>query len=636
MQPAEYQSKIIKAAAEATSVFLSGSAGNASLPELLESNIQKAVGSAVNASGDDIDNLLDHSLQSRSSNLWSIDGGIMNSLFYRQRTPTDVSPYGSLGRDIQLRKLLTLKGNDLISGAVTTIVQKVQSTERIVEGPKRTANQYDKIFKYADLGLGWDSLLAKIIQDYLTTDNGMFMELIWSDADKEESINEAPKAGSTLLGIAHMDSNACMRTGDPQFPVLYQSLMGATHRLHRSRVIYAADMPSSNERLLGRGFCATSRALSMAEATVRFSQYRSELLDDIPPLGLLILSGINKTFWEQNKKEFNSERSAKEEFIFSNIMTLFGMDPSKPASANLIPFKNLWEGFDEKQFWDGAIDLVALAFQLDRQELAPINNASMGTGAQSSVLAQKARGKGIGNMLSALERMFNPLMPPSCTFKFDFHDDEQDYQVAQLRNQKVGTIISLYQASSGNSKAAPTKKLSPMAGDTLKAEGDAPASEEAKKPADPAAPDPNANPDLSGLGASYAPQNKETLISWDEARQILVHEIPEWADILDVSSDEDEAMYDDTQTDPILDPDDADDASEEVTKPASEAEKAKIRKRYGPFVTIYGKSGKVKEKLNSGPHKAPKRSFDTRSHLKLTSDEIESAKSYLAELGIKL
>lgn len=633
MQSADYQNKVMNAAAEATSLFLSGKAGTASLPELLEANIMKAVGSPIVATGDDADQILEHSLQSRSSNLWSIDGGIMNSLFVRQRTPTDISPYGSLGRDIQLRKLLTLKGNDLIQGAVTTIVQKVQSTERIIEGPKRTASQYDRMFKQADLGLGYDQFLAKIIQDYLTTDNGMFIELIWSDADKGEVINDVPGKNAQLIGLAAMDANACMRTGDPVFPVLYQSLMGQTHRLHRSRVLYAADMPSANEKLLGRGFCAMSRALSMAEATVRFSNYRSELLDDIPPLGLLILSGINKAFWETNKKEFNGQRTAQEEFIFANLMTLFSMDPSKPASATLLPFKNLWDNFDEKQFWDGAIDLVALAFQLDRQELAPVNQASMGTGAQSSVLAQKARGKGIGNMLSALERMFNPLLPESCTFKFDFHDDEQDYQQAQLRNQKVGTIISLYTASSGNSKPSPTSRPKPLAGDTLKAEGDAPPTE--AKPADAAtpaqnAPDPNANPDMSGLGASFAPQNKETLISWDEARQILVHEIPEWADILEVTDSEDEAMYDDSQTEPVLDPEDSDEKDEKPT----EAEQKQIEKHYGKVVRIYGKSGAIKEKLNSGKHKAPKHSFDTRSHLKLSSKEIDDARSYLAELGI--
>lgn len=639
MEPREFQNRIIGAAADATSVFLSGKGGSKTLSELLEANIQKAVSSPVIENTDASDPALEHSLQSRAQNLWAnayVDGGLLNSLFYRQRTPTDVAPYGFFSRDIQLRQLFVLQGNDLIQSAVTTTTQKVQSTEWIIEGPKRTANQYTDMLKQSDLGNGWETFLAKSIQDYQTTDNGMFWELIWSDADRADYINKLPSGKAQLLGLAHMDANRCRRTGDPEFPVLYQSLTGIMHRMHRSRVMFAADMPSPNERLLGRGYCALSRALSVAAATVRYNTYRNELLDDIPPLGLLILSGINKAFWEQNKSEFNSSRQANEQFVFSNLMTLFSMDPTKPASATMVPFKSLWDNFNEKEFWDGAIDIVAMAFGLDRQELAPINASSLGTGAQSSVLAAKARGKGFGNILSVFERKINLLLPESCTFRFDFHDDEADYQQAQLRNQRVGTIISLYTASSGNSKTTPTETLKPLAGDSLRAKqlplpidekptGDQPTDSGGNKP-----PENNFGNNPGGFGAPPPPQNKETLVSWDEARQLLIHDIPEWADILKVSPDEDDAMYSDSQADPLLDPDENEQAESEPTTPTE----AKALDRYGPVVQV---SSTGKEKRPYHHKKGHKRQQHVvPSHLKLTSTEIESAKAYLKSLGIDI
>lgn len=589
----DFDQLLLAAAHKAYADTLNGPIREDTLATNIRNEVEKATG------GLDPANLA--SIQSRATNLGGqgyIDSNILSSLFYRQRTETDIAPYGLYTRDFQMRRMFVLQGNDLIQAAVTATVQKVQSTEWLIDGPRRTASQVAKLLQAADFEQGWDAFVARFAQDYLTQDNGMFWEIIWSDARPDLLELETPKAGAQIIGIAHLDAGRCRRTGIAEYPVIYQSLVGGYHKLHQSRVVFAADLPSPNERYLGRGFCAMSRCLSWAQTIIRYAAYRNELLDDVPALGLLTLQNINKQFWETTKKEFSSQRNANEQFIFSNLMTLFNMDPTKPADAKLIPFKSLWENFSERDFYDMAIDGVAMAFGLDRQELAPLATSALGSGAQSTVLAQKSRGKGIGNLLSAIERQINRLIPPSCTFHFDFHDDEQDFQQAQIRNQKTNTIIALYSASSGNSKASIMDRPKPLAGDTLKAFG--------QEPDISGTPQPNMPPPAP-------PPPKETLIDRTQALQLLAKEIPEWADILQAEDPSGDVSYDDTETEALAGTD----------NPVAKMFVEKAIRQYGAPSRV-NKAGKIRVITPRAKQSLP-----------IEHADVLAAREYLKSLGIR-
>ncbi len=516
---------------------------------------------------DESDDARQNSVQSRGRNLLGNaypDSSLLSNLFFRQRTETDIAPYGYLQRDLQMRRMWPLKGNSIIQAATSIQVQKVQNNEYAIEGPSRTVKQAQGIIKDADLGNGWDTFVSKWTQDFLTQDNGAFIEVIWDDGSEDDYILEEPAAGAKIVGIAHLDAFRCRRTGDPEHPIVYQSLTGQLHRMHRTRVIATSDMPNPNERLFGRGFCAMSRTLAIAEAVIRYEAYRSELLDDVPPLGLLVLQNINKAVWDLQEKGFQSERLANEQFFFSNILKLFNADPTKPADAKIVPFKNLWENFSEKDFYDVAIDLTAMGFGMDRQELAPLVTAAMGSGMQSGVLAAKSEGKGIATVLTHLERIINQVLPPSCTLHFDAHNDDQDEKRATVRDSKAKTIIELYNTS--------TKPASSMQG------------------AIGAAPPPGASPQ-----AAQQETDDDRLISKDEARRLLAREIPEWADIIVSADPNAEVSYDDTDDEP-LNPTDVGESAPLAASPAT----AKMIARYGRPCKLY-KSGKMVVKGGSEP-----------------------------------
>lgn len=483
---------------------------------------QEAVQKAMSA--DSVQTVRDHSVQPRAGFTGAaFMPEAISSYFTRTAGPLDIVPYGTAGRDAQLRRFLQQEGNEIAQATVSAFAQKVQSTEWFIEGPDRTARQAADMVRYSDLGRGFEELSAKTTQDFLTQDNGIFWEAIWDDASPGEYQLLAPRPGSRIIGFAHLDAARCARTGDAQFPVLYSGLSGGTHKLHWKRVIFAADLPSPDEALLGRGMCALSRCLAISRTVIQFSAYRNEMLNDLPPLALLILQNVSKTFWEKSRDEFNAARAAEYQEFFSNFMPMFSMDANKAADAKLIPFKDLWMNFDEKDFWDVAIDLTAMAFGADRQEIAPLATSGLGGGKEGSVLSQKVRGKGFGRVLSTIERQINLLLPSSCTFKFDFQDDEQDQQQANLRNTKISTILSLANARS----------------------------------ADP----------LTGLGAT------EPIITRDEARQLIAREVPEWSDII-------RALPDGISTFSDID-------EEALAPADNVTLAAKALRRYGPMTRVY-------------------------------------------------
>lgn len=350
---------------------------------------------------------------------------------------TDVPQWGGPSRDMALRRLWRQHGAEPIQGATAAIIQKVQSTSWYIEGPRGVAARAHAMLHNADFGAGWEPFLSRVIQDYLLQDNGCFIEIL-GEGPKDSALRGA------ALGIAHIDSARCTRTGDPEYPVVYRDFSGGLHKMHWSRVWFTADLPSPQEDRLGVGFCALSRCVASAQAMIHWSQMRNEMIDDFPPSGVLALSGINKEAFEAQMKMYQADREAKEQEVYRGLITLFQPNPAYKMSLELLNFRQLYQNFAERELYDVIIDLVAMAFGIDRQEIAPLSTSALGSGAQSTVLNQKSRGKGVGNLLSLIERFVNRVIPSSVTFRFDFADDEQDMQQAKIRHLKASTILSLY------------------------------------------------------------------------------------------------------------------------------------------------------------------------------------------------
>lgn len=359
----------------------------------------------------------------------------------RPTSVTSVPPYGVavVARDRALKRLWRLGGMEPVTAAISSYIQKLQATDWLLEGESAIAEMMHQLLHAADFGQGWEEFISRTLTDYLTSDNGMFIELIGGG-------NPAGPLRGSVQGIAHLESIKCQRTGNLEYPVIYTDLQGIQHKMHTTRVMFQADMPDPDERRYGVGFCALSRAVSVAQRLFNWAEMSGEFMDDFPASGILVVKAMAKKLFDDQMRAYQNGRAMKEEEIYHGLVTLFFQNGQVNDPVQLVPFRQLWEGFGEREMYDIIIDLVAMAFNIDRQELAPLSSSGLGSGAQSGMLNQKSRGKGIAAVMNMYERIVNRIMPKGVVFRFDFIDQEQSLKEAEIKQMKANTVISLYAA----------------------------------------------------------------------------------------------------------------------------------------------------------------------------------------------
>jgi hypothetical protein len=336
-----------------------------------------------------------------------------------------------------LREFTWQTGNDILQGAVSTMVKKIKATGWFLEGGQRIVNRYQPVLAEAEFGQGWGELLSKTLIDYSTQDKGAFWELIG------EGDPLGPIKGQ-VLGVAHLDSGLCQLT-----VIFFNSKDNKPHKLHATRVAHIVDMPSPIEAYFGTGFCAVSRVISSSQVLLKLQKYKNEKLSDLPPAGILVMNNILPQRWDDARSDYRQERRRRGQELWTNVMTLFGLDPAQPTTLDFTSFADLPEHFNERDSLDLYINVLALAFGVDVREFWPLSGGSLGTATETMVMHQKAKGKGPGEIYTSLERVINwKILPPTVTFGFDFKDDDEDRQRAEIEDIKTKTIMSMYNVRS--------------------------------------------------------------------------------------------------------------------------------------------------------------------------------------------
>jgi hypothetical protein len=349
-------------------------------------------------------------------------------------------PWWSENRDRLLRAFIYRRNNDILGGAVSSMIKKFKAMNWKIEGPLRVVNRERRTLTTAEFSQGWSFWLGKILFDYFTQDKGGFSEIIGAGNP------DGPIVGP-VIGLAHLDSQFCQLTGDQEYPVIFNNpKTDNAHRLHTTRVAHFVDMPSPDEKMNNTGFCGVSRVIGSSEILLKINKYKNEKLDDLPEAGLLLFNNVLPERWNDAKAHYARETRRLGQDHWRNIMTMFGLDPAQPASAELISFANLPEAFNELESTNTYATILALAFGVDVREFWPIAGGQLGTATESLVMHQKARGKGVGEVISMIERILNwKVLPQSATFAFDFKDDEEDMLSAEIDEKRTDTIMKMWQ-----------------------------------------------------------------------------------------------------------------------------------------------------------------------------------------------
>jgi hypothetical protein len=240
--------------------------------------------------------------------------------------------------------------------------------------------------------------------------------------------------------MAVLDSLHCYPTGDPEYPVVYTNAKGTMHLLHRTRVRHFVDMPDSDTKMRGYGKCALSRSIAVANRQLLMGRYIEQALDDNPPPGFALLSGLSRQKFNEAFQAYRTEQSGDMRPEWGRIAWLVGLQPEHPVSLEFVPFSKPPEAFDRVTYTETDVNELALAIGVDKQELWELGSGDLGSGAQSEVLHAKSQGKMIGALYSMLERAFNDVLPDTCEFAFKVQDPYEVQERAQTASLWAGVV----------------------------------------------------------------------------------------------------------------------------------------------------------------------------------------------------
>lgn len=357
----------------------------------------------------------------------------INLLMLLARVNDLIAPWWSKRRDAELRQFV--KSSDHLSSALynmcakmTAIPVKVQARDKSIKTHVAMANAFtDIIINGSQFGEGWAAFYSMFIDDLMSQDNGAFAEII-GPGDPSGPIEGYP------ISVAHLDASRCNRTGNPEYPVLYEDTSGKMYKLHYTRVLYASQMPSTQATMLGVGYSAVSRVLNATQNLIDISIYKQEKLGSRPQRQLLITGGGLDPEDIQVAVQM-SERSMNNQGLSRFAKTIVAGNRNIPdPKIEAIDLAGVPDGFSEKESTILAMSVVAMGFGMDARELFPAMETGA-TKADAIVQHMKQRGKGPGQIIEMTEKLFDAkVLPPYLELVFDYQDDAQDRQIAEIRS----------------------------------------------------------------------------------------------------------------------------------------------------------------------------------------------------------
>ena len=364
-------------------------------------------------------------------------GGLIQAFTLAMASVADsVVPWGRNPRlrDRQLREFWPTES--FLAGAVANVSFRNAAFDwEIVSPSDSIETAVTEMLRGAIAGdtYGWVPFIEKISQDLYTQDNGAFIELI-----RDPSMDANSKfqgAMAPVIGIAHLDSNMCYRTGNAEFPVIYRDRYENEHKLAWYQVIPISDYPTSIERLNGIGYCAVTRALRLAQIMKSISLYKDEKISGRHFKTIYLVGGVSRTEIDDAKKRGHEEADNKGQARYMDPIILASLDPEKPVSVANLDFASLPDGFDFNQEMQWYISGLALDFGVDYQEFAPLPGGAIGSSAQSLILHRKSSGKGPATFMRTLTEAFKNygVLPRNAEMIFNDKNEQDELDKATLR-----------------------------------------------------------------------------------------------------------------------------------------------------------------------------------------------------------
>ncbi len=341
-------------------------------------------------------------------------------------------------RDRQLREFWHTES--YLAGAVTNVGFRNSAFDWEIRHPsEKVAQAVTDMLRTAIGGdkIGWTNFVLRFSEDLYCQDNGAFIELI---RDPGMDANSKFKgAMAPVIGISHLDSGQCTRTGNAEFPVLYEDREAKLHKLAWYEVIPFSDYPSSIEKMNGVGYCAVTRTLRLAQIMRSIEIFKDEKIGGRHFKSIHIVSGVSRSELDDAKTRGREEADNRGQIRYIDPVILASLDPEKPVSSTTIDLASLPDGFDFNSEMQWYISGLALGFGVDYQEFAPLPGGNIGSGSQSNMLHRKSSGKGPRNWMNSVSESFKNygVIPRGAEMIFNDKNEQEEIERQEVRTKAM-------------------------------------------------------------------------------------------------------------------------------------------------------------------------------------------------------
>lgn len=344
-----------------------------------------------------------------------------------------ITPWGisQIKRDWELRRFWPTE--PYLAGAIYSVCIRNAAFEWEIEGPDRLAFALTDMLNGSIAGeaFGWIPFLTSFSQDIYTQDNGGMIELIRDPTMGSKFKNEK----APVLGLAHLDSGQCQRTGNPKVPIIYTDRDGNAHKMKWFQIIPVSEFRSAIETMNGVGHSAVSRLLKMAQIMFSIETFKDEKISGRQYRALHVVSGVGKQEIKDVLERGQEEADNKGQIAFILPAILASLDPEKPVTHVQIDLASLPDSFDIDAEMKWYISAQALCLGVDYQDLAPLPTGNIGSAEQSEILHRKSRGKGPAHFMEIIQNIFRDygVIPRPAKFKFRVKDLAEEMEQAEMK-----------------------------------------------------------------------------------------------------------------------------------------------------------------------------------------------------------
>lgn len=318
----------------------------------------------------------------------------------------------------------------VINQAVTKIAVRGWEISDSDDSTRRTRRSQDLIMNF-DGPAEYRSGMNKLIQDFLLTRNGCFMEV--------EREGKNPKSRPRALW--HLDSLRCRRTGNLDYPVVYWDSAGRWHAMRAADVIFFADMPSPRATLYGIGRPAAERAFKTIVKLAAVETYFREKITGARALKLVFISGVTKKKLSDVAATADAEMERRGWTVYKGAV-MVPSETEEAISIAEVDLASVPDGFDVETERKDAYLRYANAIGVPVQDVQPLSGQGLGTGTQTVILDENAEGRGIAYFTKTIEDKINwLLMPKTTTFMVKSNDIRDRQAEAALNQTRTATLV---------------------------------------------------------------------------------------------------------------------------------------------------------------------------------------------------